>query len=175
MLVINWSFVVLQAENMLEIFSWWHRLLVLSKFCMHLPFCNVASASVKICRKSLSSKARCITVIVSGITVNDRQFGDVDSRPSTEGRLEVVSATQYNRNIFNNARVGNAFGVAGNQVNNAGPHNSTQMTQDHSVYHKWDLYSSLCFRVLPSSSLTAASGGHEGPGLYGGAGGPRCR
>ena len=40
-------------------------------------------------------------------SVNDRQFGDVDSR------LEVLSPTQYN--VFNNARGGNAFGFAGNQ------------------------------------------------------------
>ena len=48
-----------------------------------------------------------------------------DSRPSTEGRLEVLSATQYNRDVFNNA---NSLQVAGNQVNNVGSHNSTQMT-----------------------------------------------
>ena len=51
-----------------------------------------------------------------------------DSRPSTEGRLEVLSATQYNRDVFNIASGGNSLQVAGNQVNNVGSHNSTQMT-----------------------------------------------
>jgi len=46
--------------------------------------------------------------------LQDRRSGDgVDSRPSAEGRLEVLSATQYNRDSFNN---------------NVGSHNSTQMT-----------------------------------------------
>jgi len=57
--------------------------------------------------------------------LENRQPGD--SRPSAEGRLEVLSATQYNHEIFN-AKGGNSLQVAGNQVTNTGSHNSTQMT-----------------------------------------------
>jgi len=70
--------------------------------------------------------------------LEDRRSNDgvENCPPSTEyvssgqrGRLEVLSATRYDGDIFNNARGnGNTLEVASNQISNVGSHNSTQMT-----------------------------------------------
>jgi len=75
-----------------------------------------------------------------------------------QGRLEVLSATRYSHDIFNNARgsLGNANAsdthdnVAGNQINNVNSPQTTSKT---------------------ARDITSGNGGQGGSGLYGGAGG----